>query len=154
MHRLVQLDYLLLVCIFGAGGIGLINQFRQGGATRGGDVVHEMQFRKGMNRQSLTQLITQKSGSGLQTFECALYSGRIINERGEKNLRMRVVWRELDFGQRDHADTRIFELHCNQFGEIALDLICDALASGGDGFAVLGHGMMRFKDTGSRPAPG
>ena len=102
--------------------------------------MQEMQFRKGMNAQSLTQLITQKSGSGLQAFECVLHSGWVIDQRGEKNLRMRVIWRELDFSQRDHADARIFEFHGDQFGEITLDLIGDALASGGDRFAVLGHG--------------
>ena len=137
---------LLLVCIFGSGGIGLINQFRQGGATRGGDVVHEVQFRQRMNTQSLTQLITQKAGSSLKAFKCVLYSGRIINERGEEDFSVRVVWGELNFGQCDHANARIFEFHGDQFCEIALDLVCDALASAGDGFAVLGHGLMEFKD--------
>ena len=108
--------------------------------------MQEMQFRKGMNAQSLTQLITQKSGSGLQAFECVLQSGWVIDQRGEKNLRMRVIWRELDFSQRDHANARIFEFHGDQFGEITLDLIGDALASGGDGFAVLGHGWMELKN--------
>ena len=58
---MAQVSYLLLVRIFGAGGIGFIDQFGQGSATRGGDVVDEMQFRQGVNTQSLTQLITQKA---------------------------------------------------------------------------------------------
>ena len=111
--------------------------------------MYEMQFGQGVNAQPLTQLITQKSRGSLQAFECVLHGCRIINERGEEDFRVRVVWGELNFGQRDHADAWIFEFHSDQFGEIALDLICDALASAGDGFTVLGHENLQFKDTGS-----
>ncbi len=108
--------------------------------------MYEMQFGQSVDAQPLTQLITQKSRGSLQAFECVLYSRRVIDQRGEEDFRVRVVWGELNFGQGDHANTRIFEFHSNQFGEIALDLICDALASAGDGFTVLGHGWMELKN--------
>ncbi len=108
--------------------------------------MYEMQFGQGVNAQPLTQLITQKSRGSLQAFECVLHGCRIINERGEEDFRVRIVWGELNFGQRDHANTRVLEFHGDQLSQIALDLICDALASAGDGFTVLGHGWMELKN--------
>jgi hypothetical protein len=45
-----------------------------------------MQFGQGVNTQSLTQLVTQKSGSSLQAFERVLYTSRIIDQRREKDF--------------------------------------------------------------------
>ena len=48
---------------------------------------------------------------------------------------MRVVGRDLDGVDRDHADARIFQI-ANQLGHIALDLVGDAEATVGNGSFV------------------
>jgi len=48
----------------------------------------------------------------------------------------------LHFGDRDHADARVLQFVGDDLGEVALDLVGDAEAAGGDVFAVFGHGLL------------
>ena len=51
----------------------------------------------------------------------------LAGQMGEKNLGVREVGRHLDRGDGHHADARILDVEPQQIGELALDLIADAL---------------------------
>ena len=62
-----------------------------------------------------------------------------IVEHGKKYFCMRVVGRDLNFCNRDHADARIFQFKSDNFREIPLNLIGNAQTARGKGFTIFGH---------------
>ena len=101
--------------------------------------MHEVQRRQGVDVQTLAQLAAHVAGGGRQAFDGLLDLLRAVLEHGEEDLRVRVVGRDLHFGDGDHADPWVFQLVGDDFGQIALDLVRDALTALRDGFTVFCH---------------
>jgi hypothetical protein len=101
--------------------------------------MHEMQFGRGMDGQAPTQLSANEAGGLAQACQGIFHRFRIIVQRGEKYFRVRVIRRHLHFGNRDHADPRVFQFIGNDFRKIALDLVGTAHAAARNGFAVFSH---------------
>jgi hypothetical protein len=102
--------------------------------------------------QALEQAVAQEA-RGL--FSLVQASSSPISS-AEEHLGMRVVGRDLDRVERDHAHPRVFELARNQLGQIALDLIGHAEAAVGgaeDFFAGRGLHGARRRITACAPLP-
>ena len=93
------------------------------------------------------ELAAQKAGGLLQT--CVGVRALLgIAEQRVIHLGVRVVDRNLDAGQRDHRDARIFELGAYDFRQFALHLIGNAQTAGGT-FGT--HGNVRGRFIGYSP---
>lgn len=130
--------------ILGTRGIGFIDQLGHFDPARSRGVMHEMQLRQGMNGQAVTELATYITGSCSQASYRILDLFLVIAQHSEKHFGMRVIRRDLHFGNRDHPDARVFQLERDDFRQIALDLVCDAQTASGDGFTVFGHKFLRY----------
>lgn len=103
----------------------------------------EMQLRQGMDVQTPAQFIAHVTGGSCQTLQRVLHGVRLVVQDREENLCVCVIRRDLDFRDRHHADTRVFQLEGDDFRQIALDLILHALTAGGDGLAMFRHIRLR-----------
>ena len=113
----------------------LADQRVEVGRALGGLVEVKMQRRHGVDRQALEQAVAQPSSGFV---ECCLAGPRVAPQQREVDLRMRIVGRDLDGIERDHADPRVLQL-ADQLGQIALDLVGDAETAVGDRAFVFGH---------------
>ena len=101
----------------------------------GGAVVVEVQRRHGVDGQPLEQAVAQEARRLVQG-QCAIF--RAADVHREVDLRMRIVGRNLDAVDRDHAHPRVLEV-ADEFGHVALDLVGHAEAAVDGGFLV-SHG--------------
>src|SRR5450830_129179 len=92
-----------------------------------------------MNGQTTAQLTTQETGSLGQAGKRVLNGLLVVFQRRKENLGMRIVRRHLHFSDRDHPHTRVLQLECDDFRQIALNLIGDAQTAPWNGFAVFCH---------------
>src|SRR5712691_9810870 len=76
----------------------------------------------------MRQFAAQISGGMLQCLD-DLGGLLMTAEMGHEDLRMRQVRRDLDGGDRHHADARILEVEAKQIGKLALNLVADALCA-------------------------
>src|SRR5574344_2551205 len=84
-----------------------------------------MQLWQGVNMNAPAQLPPQEAGSTAQ----ALLDLRqlILVQRAEKHFGVRIIRRQFNRRQADHADARIFQLAAYQFGQIAAYLLRDPI---------------------------
>jgi hypothetical protein len=73
-----------------------------------------------VNLQTLEQAIAQKASGSIQAFGGFL---RLARDEAEKHFGVRVIGRDFNRIQSDHAHTRVFELARNQLRQIPLDLV-------------------------------
>lgn len=106
---------------FGAVGVRLVDQPRHLDGPFDGLVVMEMQRRHRVDMQAPEQLVVQMAGGMRERFQRLL---RVAGQRGEVDLRVGVIRRQLDALDCHDPDARIFDL-AQQFRQIALDLIGD-----------------------------
>ncbi len=93
--------------------------------------------------EPMRQFAAQISGGMLQRLDDV--SGLFMTaEMGDEDLRMRQVRRDLDGGDRHHADARVLDVQAKQIGKLALNLVADALGALG----------VFFHNTSSRRRPG
>ena len=87
--------------------------------------MNKMQLRQRVQLDAHPQLAAQEPG---RLIEAGLRLLKFVSrcKRREKHLGMRVVRRDLNFGQRHHADTGILDFLPNQLRQLALDLVVDA----------------------------
>jgi hypothetical protein len=80
-----------------------------------------------MDVNTLAQFAAQKTRRPLQAtldlFQMLGVEGR------EEDLGMRVIRRQFDIGQADHANARILQFSTNQIGEVAAHLLRDPFAT-------------------------
>ncbi len=92
-----------------------------------GIVVHEMQLGQGVDVNAPSQFATQKTGRPLQA---ALDFLKMIGiQRREKDLGVRIIRRQFDRRQADHADPRVLELRPDQIGKVAAHLLRDPVTT-------------------------
>ncbi len=96
-----------------------------------------------MNMQTLEQTIAQKARCRIQALS-GLFG--IARQDTEIDLGVRVIGRDLNRIDRDHAHTRVFQLACNQLGQITLDLVGDAKPAIGNGRWLLARHLQCSRD--------
>jgi ribosomal protein S14 len=126
-------------CILGTTGIGFIDQLGHLYPARSRCVMHEMQLRQSMDVQAVTELAAYVTRSCTQARYRILDLILVIAQHREEHFGVRIIRRDLHFGNRDHPDARVFQLERDDFRQIALDLICDAQTASWDGFTMFGH---------------
>src|ERR1051326_438307 len=101
-------------------------------------VIDEVQMRHGVELQAMRELAPQPAGRMLQSLHCLARTSH-TGQMGEEDLRILQIGRDVDRGDRDHADARILDVNAQQLRELALDLIADALRAR----RVFFHGRLR-----------
>src|SRR5713101_2495962 len=102
-----------------------IDQLRQVHAALYRNVVLEAYFRGDAESEALSELGSQESRRAIET-RLDRRQGFRIGQGREEDFGIGKIGRNLDPGEGDHADARVFELGAQQFRQLALDLIGDA----------------------------
>src|SRR6266545_7381493 len=107
-------------------GNGVVDQLRKAQTRLDRIVVGEVQLRDAVELEAVRELAAQISCGVLQRCD---HRGRLLRaaEMRHENLRVRKIRRDFDRGHRHHADARILDVQAEKIGELALDLIADAL---------------------------